>query len=211
MLRLLLNLIAPLFLNLALGVMVFVVLFVTITFLLAREQFTAMLRGLGRIIGSFFYSPFVYLRKAIRGLADYGRQGEKELVRTEQYLLHKLLLTLSAGSILIAVAILSVGMVLGAGQAQQWIAVRKAIKVQQQILETNQADLTSLTRQINQLDSVWTNHREVLLSAYEAERRQKADAARAENQALIKQLSQAAQSDRSILYIFDNMQYYYAS
>jgi hypothetical protein len=64
----------------ALIAVIFIVLFLIICSLFAARDVVHMLRGMLSTITSIFVSPFIYLKKAITELADYGKKGDKILV-----------------------------------------------------------------------------------------------------------------------------------
>ncbi len=53
----------------------FVVLFGVLAFAFAQDRLGSMLLGFVRTVGSLFSSPFVYLRKIVLSLADFGERG----------------------------------------------------------------------------------------------------------------------------------------
>ncbi len=199
------NLFAPLLNHLLLSLVVFAVLFIVLCALLARSRFGGMVGGLLRVIASYFYSPFIYLRKAVQGLADYSQEGERRFARSDQYLLHKLLLMLSGALLLGAVGILTVGGVASFHHAKGWVGLHKQVGQVTTRIGSERAEKARLVVFVGALDDQWQNRREGLINAYQNTRVQTADSLDRANQQLALRIDQAVAADAAAAALFQDL------
>lgn len=138
---------------------------------LAREKFRRFINGLGRLAGSAFSSPVVYLQRAARTVASYDEKGEDEIRATDQYLLNKLLLGLQAGVIVLALGSLAAGLITTWNVLLPPKEVRDAIKEHKTRIEENEKSLAETDEKLTVLDTAWTSQRDGIIQAYQNERR----------------------------------------
>lgn len=175
--------------NLIAEIIVFLVLFGLIAYLLARDKFVSLLYGFFRVIISFFYSPFIYMKKAVLSLAEYGTKGEGEFIKTKQYLLNKLMLSLQAVLVVLSIALLASSLVSGWNQMLPPKDLRVAISNLEEELGKEETELQQIEPNVKQMDAAWSNQRDSLIGAYNLEHARKNQAALAENADLADHIS----------------------
>ena len=176
--------------NLQATIIVFLVLFTLISYLFARDKFVSMLSGLFRIIISFFYSPFIYVKKAMLSLAEYGIKGETEFIKTKQYLLNKLMISLQAVLVVVSIAVLASSLVSGWNKMLPPKYLRESISGIEEELVKQKAELRELEPNVKLMDTAWNSKRDSLISVYTLERNRKNESLSAENAELSKRISQ---------------------
>jgi hypothetical protein len=149
---------------------VFLILFAAIAYFFARDKSVAVFSGLILIALSLFYGPFIYLRKAVLGLADFSAKRKTEFVQTRQYLLNKLLLLLQAVLVILSIAILAAGFVSGWNQMMPSKQLREAISSTEGDLKRLKSELQEIEPTVKQMETVWSTRRDSLISVYNAER-----------------------------------------
>lgn len=205
------NLLAPFLRQLGLSIVVFVILFIVIGVVLARGRFAGMVVGLLRVVGSYFYSPFLYLRKGIGELADYAREGERRFEHTDQYLLRKVLLMLTGALLLVSIGILTIGGVGAWNHAKAWIERSgQARKVTVRIVG-EQAEKARLVTFVAGLDDQWQNGRQPLIAAYQRTRERLADSLRTANRGLAGQIERIGNTESEAARLFPNLVQYLQS
>jgi hypothetical protein len=202
------NLLAPLLHQLLLSLVVFAILFIVISALLARSRFGGMIGGLLRVVASYFYSPFIYLRKGVHELADYARDGESRFERSDQYLLRKVLLMLSGALLLVSIGILTVGGVGMWNHARAWNELRRQIGQATRQVADEQAEKARLTVYLGGLDNQWQSGREPLITAYQRSRTRLADSLEAANRRLAEQVGQIGSTEAAVAQFFPNLAQY---
>lgn len=160
---------------------VFLILFAAIAYFFAREKSVAVFSGVILIALSLFYGPFIYLRKAVLGLADYSAKRKTEFVQTRQYLLNKLLLTLQALLVILSIAILATGFVSGWNQMIPSKELREAVSSTEGDLKRLKSELQEIEPAVKQMETVWSTRRDSLISVYNAERAHRGEKMIAQN------------------------------
>mgnify|MGYP000890483837 CR=1 FL=1 len=174
--------------NLLATSLVFLALFFLIASLFAKERLGQMLQGLLRILASIFYSPFVYMKRAVLSLADHGVKGETEFSKTKQYLMNKLMLMLQALLVIFSLAVLSAGIVAAWNSMLPPKHVREFVKNLKMEIKTNQTDLAVIEPQVKQMEQLWNTQRDSLIKAYKEQRNKNIETLRADNLQLEKQI-----------------------
>jgi len=193
--------------NLFESIVVFIILFLLIAYAFARNRFGAMLGGVFRIIASFFYSPFVYLKKAVLALAEYGQKGEAEFLETRQYLLNKLLLSFQGALVILSVAVLARGFVTA---WSEWLPpkyLREAISELKKQLGQEKKELGQVAPTVEKMESSWAKQRDSLVRVYREERSNKAARLTTENQELVNRF---ASFDERVRQVFESIRQYHA-
>jgi hypothetical protein len=81
--------------------------FAGVLIVLAGNRVRQVLRGALRALGSCFYSPVLWLRKALLGIADFACGKEGDDLESDQYLLNRFLRIVQVGIVVVAVATLA--------------------------------------------------------------------------------------------------------
>lgn len=170
-------------------IIVFLALLIVIAYLFARKKSVAVLSGLMLIIVSLFYSPFIYFKKAVLGLADYDVKGKSDSVQPKQYLLNKLLFSLQALLVLISIAILAAGFVSGWNQMVPSKQLRETIRASEEELKQLKSELQETEPAVKQMETVWSTRRDSLINAYTKERAHNAETMIAQNQDLASRIN----------------------
>lgn len=166
------------------ALVLFVVLFAALAFVFARDRVGFLVLGFARTAGSIFSSPFVFLRRTILRLADFGDRGDAEYRPSRLYLVNKLLLVLHALLIITALSGLAATLIAA------WFAflppeyVRQAKTAIEARLSAERSELQPLTARVKQFDDEWQAKRQALVDKFKSERQQKADAAAKANRDL---------------------------
>lgn len=192
-------------------IIVFLVLLVATAYLFAREKSVAVFSGLLLVIVSLFYSPLIYLKKAVLGLADHGVIGKTGIVQAKQYLLNKLLFSLQALLVILSIAILATGLVSGWNQLIPSKQLRETISATEQELKKFKSELQETEPTVKQMESVWSTQRDSLIKAYNAERTHIAETMIAQNNDLgsrINALSDTAQQALSEIRMYHTQNEY---
>lgn len=176
--------------NLAAFLIVFVILFVSISYLFAKDKFLSMIIGLLRLLASFFYSPFVYIKRAVVGLAEYGTKGEAEFSQSKQYLLNKLMISLQGLLVVLSVAVLAVSLVSGWNQMLPPKPLQEQIGSLEGLVGKQQSELGETGPKVKQMEADWTIRRDSLTKAYALERTKKSETVLTENADLAGRISQ---------------------
>jgi len=150
----------------------------------ARDDAGRFVVGMLRIVASVFYSPFVFLRGAIQRVVRFAT-GEADFVGSEQYLLNRLMLTLQAVVIVIAVASLAAGGVMtwNALMPPDW--AREAVKRLSSDLESTQKRAADAETAVSRADEEWAKSKKAAMDEYVASRRKTVDSLRAANAQLV--------------------------
>jgi len=184
--------------NLVATIIVFVVLFVAVVYLFAKEKFTQILLGLLLIIASLFYAPFMYLKNALLELAEYGAKGESEFVKTKQYLLNKFLFSLQALLVLISIASLASGFVSSWNRMLPPKPLRESISQLKHQLEKERPELAEINPRVSEMEMAWTTKKDSLVNLYSAEREKRAATAAKENKELERTINRGDEPTRDL-------------
>ena len=88
----------------------FVLLFGGLVALLAGPKAPSFLVGLLRAFASCFYSPVVWLRKAMLSTAEFAERSEGADTKSDQYLLNRILTILRAAAVVLVIGGLAAGL-----------------------------------------------------------------------------------------------------
>jgi hypothetical protein len=176
--------------NLVAVIIVFLVLFALIVYLFARDNFFSVLYGFFRIIISFFYSPVIYMKKAVLALAEYGIKGEVEFMQTRQYLLNKLMISLQAFLVVISIVVLASSLVSGWNQMLPPKDLSERILSLETELGKEKPELPQVEQNVKRMEDAWLNQHDSLVKAYNIERTGKRETISAENADLANRISQ---------------------
>ncbi len=167
----------------------FVVLLLTIPFLVTRGKSVSFFKGLLLAVGAFFASPVVYFKRALDALADYPARRKTEGVRTKQYLLEKLTVASQALLVILAVALLATGFVSAWIQLVPSKQLRASVGDTEEGLQRLKAELAETEPKAKQMEEEWSAKRAALVGAYESERSRKTEGVAELNNALAIQIN----------------------
>jgi len=197
--------------DLAPTIIVFLVLFGVIAYFFARGKSIALLSGLILIFLSLFYSPFVYLKKAVLELAGHSAKRKTEVVQPKQYLLAKLLFLLQALLVIVSIAILAAGLVSGWNQMLPSKELRETISATGDELQKLRVELPEMERAVKQIETVWSTQRDSLIKVYNIERAHIGETMIAQNNDLATRINSnsdtAQQALSEIKYYHDQNEY----
>ena len=153
--------------------LIFVGLFLVLSFLLVREKLGAMLLGFSRTIGSVFTSPFIYLRKISLQLAAFGKSGDQSFRSSRLYLVNKLLVAIQAVLIVAALGGLAVTIIAAwdAFMPPQWL--RTAISRLDSQLSEERRQQEPASNQVRQLEADWQAQGKAIVDKRQLEEKQK--------------------------------------
>ena len=137
------------------------------------------------------------MKRAIRGLADYGTKGETEYLQSNEYLLNKLMISFQAILIVLCIAVLSGSLVTGWNAMLPKKDLRQSISDQSANMENNKTLVQELEKNIKQMDANWTNkssQHDSLIKAYNMEYSREIEAATTENAELANRISKLSSS-----------------
>jgi hypothetical protein len=156
-------------------VLLFLVLFCLFLGWLAKGRIGELLGGFFRLLLSFFYCPYVYLKKTVNVVADFGKRREDELVRSHHYLGTRITMLMRAVLIVTVVAVFAFFVVTGWEAMLPAKYYRIAEKNTETQLERQQAQLATISAHLNQLEQDWSSHRDALIGDYKASRKKQID------------------------------------
>lgn len=178
---------------------VFLILFAAIAYFFARGKSFALLSGLILIIFSLFYSPFVYLKKAVLELAGHSAKRNTEFEQRKLYLLDKLLFLLQALLVILSIAILASGIVSGWNQMVPSKELREVISATGEELQKLKVELQEIEPAVKQIETVWSTQRDSLIKVYNAERAHIGEMMIAQNNDLATQINSSSDTAQQAL------------
>src|SRR5258708_7310788 len=137
----------------------FLGLFCLFLWLLAKGRIRELLGGFLRLLLSFFYCPYVYLKKTVHVVADFGKKREEELARSHHYLGTRITMLMRVALIVTVVGVFAFFVVSG------WEAMlppkfyRIPAKNTEPQLEQQQAQQATVSPHASQLEQDWTHQR----------------------------------------------------
>ena len=146
----------------------------------ARDDAGHFLAGMLRIVASVFYSPFVFLRGAMQRVIRFA-SGEADFAGSEQYLLNRLMLTLQAIVIVIAVASLAAGGVMAWNAFMPPESAREAVKRLSSDLDAATKRSAEADAAVSRADEEWAASKKAAMDEYIASRRKSLESLRAAN------------------------------
>lgn len=170
-------------------VLLFLVLFCLFLTLLAKGRIRELLGGIFRLLLSFFYCPYVYLKKTVGIVADFGKKREEELLRSHHYLGTRITMLMRAALIITVVGVFTFFAVTGWETMLPSKYLRLAEKNTQKDLDRNQTQLATVSAQLNQMDQDWATRRDSLIADYKAAQKKQIDDLTAANVQLESRLS----------------------
>jgi hypothetical protein len=170
-------------------VLLFLVLFCVFLGWLAKGRIGELLGGFFRLLLSFFYCPYIYLKKTVNIVADFGKKREDELVRSHHYLGTRITMLMRAALIVTVVGVSAFFVVTGWEAMLPAKYYRIAEKNTENQLERQQAQLTTTSAHLSQLEQDWSGHRDSLIGGYKASRKKQIDDLNSANAELEAKLS----------------------
>ena len=140
-------------------IIIFIILFLLISYLFAKDQLPQFIFGLLKVIGSIFYSPFIKVKKITLKLAEFGSRGEQLHSHTSQYLLTKIILILEAALIILSISILSSGLISGWNSFLPSKYLRENASHLEDLVSDSKDKLSDLNSQVEELDEAWQNNK----------------------------------------------------
>ncbi len=137
----------------------FSILFGGMVVLLAGRQAVAFLLGLMRAVASCFYSPILWLRKAILNTADFATRDETLETRGDQYLLNRILIIARAVLIVFAVGGLAAGLAVSGTALIPAKQVRQQLSALSSELKQREAAFKQAARAQEQVEKRWDSVR----------------------------------------------------
>lgn len=164
--------------------------------LLAKGRIRELLRAFFRLLLSFFYCPYVYLRKTIGIIADFGKKREEELAQSHHYLGTRITMLLRMALLITVVGVFTSFVVAGWEAMLPLKYYRVAEKNTATQLERQQAQLATISAHLNQLEQDWTNHHDSLIADYKASKKKEIEDLTAANGQLEAKLSSSPEGAR---------------
>jgi hypothetical protein len=177
----------------------FLVLFCLFLGLLAKGRVRELLGGFFRLFISFFYCPYVYLKKTAGMVADFGKKREEELARSHHYLGSRITMLLRATLIVAVIGVFSFFVVTGWEAMLPSKFYRLAEKNTETQLEREQAQAATISAHFNQLEQDWTNRKDALIEEFKASKKKQIDSLMAANAELETKLSATPEAERALV------------
>lgn len=159
--------------NLLWALMLWVVFFVLFAALFAGRQLTSFAGGVARVLAGIVISPFVFMRRAVQGVLRFNRAEEEGYRASDQYLLNKAMLVLQALVIVIAIGVLSAGVV---ATWNEWVPpseVRRGAREYAKRVEGQRTTTATANAALAKLDTEWTQKADALVATFRREREER--------------------------------------
>jgi hypothetical protein len=176
----------------------FLILFCLFLGLLAKGRVRELLGGFFRLFISFFYCPYVYLRKTAGTIADFGKRREEELARSHHYLGTRITMLLRAALIVAVTGVFAFFVVTGWEAMLPARYLRAAEKNTESQLEREQAQLATISAHLNQLEQDWTNRKDALIEEYRSSKKKQIESLAAANAEVETKLSASPEAERAL-------------
>ncbi len=176
-----------------LAAFLFLLIAALILYLFARDRMFQVLFGVLRTIASFFTGPFIFLKKLVGQIADFGTRGDSDFRTTEQYLIHLSLTMARVAVIAVAIAGLAGSIVAGIEASWPRSLLAEIDNVKEQMAK-DKVELGTATDKLEKYDKDWQSKRDQLVNQYRSEATQKSDAAQRENN----QIESSANADATL-------------
>lgn len=187
----------------ALILVIFVIFFLAIGFLFAREQSLRLIKGLFINIAWIFASPFVYVRKTIGELAAIPSNPVHREAGNDQYLISRVLLILRGVVVVVAIAILAASVAKGWEDFLPSKYLRMEETAVQRQLDNIRKQQDSVRATIAAEDKDWAAKKDGLMRQHQQNRSKKASDALVANRSLVIALN-ADQRDAQVLAAIQN-------
>lgn len=146
----------------------FSLLFVIFAIVFAEGHFGHLIGGVLRVLFSLFFSPFVFLRKAVASVSAYDRDTELQMRKSNQYMMTKLALAISVVGILSSIGMIAAG---GLVTWKTWTPSKEAAdeakeygtRVEEQRTRVNEAPerwKESQQERLNEMEETYTRLKE---------------------------------------------------
>ena len=170
--------------NFTATIFVFFVLLAILAYVAIGKKAMSLLLGILRALLLFFSTPFVYLKMSILELSTPASSTELKPVSAKQYMLTKFMVFMQALLFVVAVAILSGGLVSAWNQLVPSSLLRETISATTQELKDLKSTLQETEPAVKQMETTWTSQREAKVAQYKKERDQRIEKLREEYSAL---------------------------
>jgi hypothetical protein len=140
--------------NLVWSLMLWVVFFTIFAALFAGRRLTPFAHGVVRVLIGIITSPFVFIRRAVRGVLQFGEEQENAYRASNQYLLSKAVTVLQAMVIVGAIGLLA------AGAIATWRALVPSAEIRREAREYRVAVQEQRTKAKTAADAVTKLDRE---------------------------------------------------
>ncbi len=149
---------------------VFLLLLILITFIVARKNSLSFFAGLGLILVSVFVGPFAYLKRAVTEIAEYRSAQSAESVPPKQTLLYRFFAALQAILVVFAVVLLATGLVSAWNQFVPSKYLRDSIGASEEHLKKLKAELPQLQAEVERMEFLWSTRSDSIVASYNAHR-----------------------------------------
>lgn len=155
------EILAPLAQSLVSSAVLFVLLFFVLGAAFAQGKIVSFVVGFFKILFSVLYSPFVYLRRAVRAVCRFAERGEADYKGNEQYLLTKFFLTAQAAVVLFALATAAAGCVAAWTFFLPPERDRERLREERGRLQQKKSELNATTDRVAVLEKEWKARRDL--------------------------------------------------
>jgi hypothetical protein len=156
--------------HLAWALMLWVAFFTVFAALFAPRQLTAFVVGVVRVLAGIVVSPFVFIRRAVHSVLSFTATEEENYRASDQYLLNKAMLILQALVIVVAIGLLSAGLV---AVWNVWVPsseVRRTARDYAKTVEEQRKTTAAAVAAVAKLDTEWTQKADVVIGNFRRER-----------------------------------------
>lgn len=186
---------------------VFLVLFMAIFGLVAREKSIPIISGFVRVILSFFICPFVYLKAAVLSMEKFGTDEGEEDSNSKQYLLNKIMIFMQAALVVSSIAVLAGVVTNGWGTTVELKELRDEINGLEPKVNQLKADLARLEPSVAQLNEEWKSRHDSFVGQFVLEKRAKVEQLEKANEELAEKINGV---DAQTKMIFRKIEEFYA-
>lgn len=192
---------------LAAFIIFFIIILSGIIILVMKKKAGKTFLGLLLGIISIFYSPFIYLKKKLINIADFGEKKESKFKGFPNYLLMKFIAILEIVMFFLAVAIITSALIGGYKAMQPPQYLLEQIDYYQNELNVINNNLEQTNSEIKSLDEEWTKNKVKAIKDFKENAGKEISQKNDELQELKKQLNESGEyATRYVQWTFNQLQ-----
>jgi len=183
---------------------VFVILFLGISYLFTKEKLPQFILGLVKVFASIFYAPFIKVKNTVLMLAEFGEKGERTTNSSKQYLLGKIILIFESILIILSISLVSSGIITGWHSFLPPAYLRESADQLEQIIDETNSKLSEISSQISKFEDSWEENKITVIK----EAKDKRNKIISDLKGINKQLDSQIPIDASSIVVFNNLKTY---
>jgi uncharacterized protein YukE len=193
--------------HLAALLIVFVILFLGISYLFTKEKLPQFILGLVKVFASIFYAPFIKVKNTILMLAEFGEKGESTAHSSKQYLLGKIILVFESILIILSISVVSSGIITGWHSFLPSKYLRESADQYEQMIDETNEKLSEISSQITKFEDSWEENKTTVIK----EAKDRRNKIISDLKGINKQLELSIPIDASTSEVFTNVKSYLES